>query len=311
LIDHDRLFKELIETFFLDFVDLFLPEVAVYLEKDSISFIDKELFTDVTAGESHEVDLVVKGRFKGKEACFLIHIEAQSSREGGFARRMFRYFARLYDKFDIPVYPVAIFSYDTPLTPEEESHTVAFPDRTVMSFSYRAIQLNRLNWRDFIDKHNPVAAALMSRMRIATEDRPGVKLECLRLLATLRLDPARMRLISGFVDTYLSLTAAENELFNRGIEHTPKEEKEAIMQMTTSWKEEGILEGMQQGMQQEGLSLIIRQLARKLGALPASALDAVRALDLSQLEDLGDALLDFSKREDLDTWLREHGSPED
>jgi hypothetical protein len=42
---------------------------------------------------------------------------------------------------------------------------------------------------------------------MAIEDRPRVKLECLRLLATLRLNPARMRLISGFVDTYLRLNA--------------------------------------------------------------------------------------------------------
>ena len=68
----------------------------------------------------------------------------------------------LYDKFDLPVYPVAVFSYDAPLKPEEETHTVAFPDRTVLTFSYRAIQLNRLNWRDFMDQRNPVAAAVMA-----------------------------------------------------------------------------------------------------------------------------------------------------
>ena len=239
-IDHDRLFKELIETFFFDFVDLFLPEIAHYLDRDSISFLDKELFNDVTSGESHEVDLVVKGRFKGKETFFLIHIEAQSSSESGFARRMFRYFARLYDKFDIPVYPVAIFSYETPLTPAEESHSVAFPDRTVMNFSYRAIQLNRLNWRDFMDKRNPMAAALMSKMRIAPEDRARVKLECLRLLVTLHLDPARMHMISGFVDLYLRLTESEDELFKRELESTPQKARETIMEIVTSWMEKGI-----------------------------------------------------------------------
>jgi hypothetical protein len=35
-IDHDRLFKELIGTFFFDFVDLFLSGVANYLDRDSI-----------------------------------------------------------------------------------------------------------------------------------------------------------------------------------------------------------------------------------------------------------------------------------
>jgi hypothetical protein len=42
----------------------------------------------------------------------------------------------------------------------------------------------------------------MAKMNIADKDRPHVKLECLRLLTTLRLDPARMQLVSGFVDTY-------------------------------------------------------------------------------------------------------------
>lgn len=306
VIDHDRLFKELIETFFLDFVDLFLPEVSEYLERDSITFLDKELFTDVTSGESHEADLVVKGCFKGKEAFFLIHIEAQSSREQDFSRRMFRYFARLYDKFDIPVYPVAIFSYNAPLTPEVDYHTVTFPDRTVNHFSFRAIQLNRLNWRDFIDRKNPVSAALMSKMLIAPEDRAKVKIECLRLLATLKLDPARMRLISGFVDMYLRLTAEENIFFERELDLVPKKAKEKIMQIVTSWMEEG----MQQGMQREGFTLIIRLLARKLGELPGSLLETIRSLTLTRLEELGEALLDFKVREDLEAWLREHNTSE-
>src|SRR5690349_11065082 len=58
MMDHDRLFKELISTFFLEFVQLFLPDVAAYLDAASIEFLDKEIFTDVTAGEKHEVDLL-------------------------------------------------------------------------------------------------------------------------------------------------------------------------------------------------------------------------------------------------------------
>nr|WP_287127406.1 hypothetical protein [Candidatus Cyanaurora vandensis] len=40
-----------------------------------------------------------------------------------------------------------------------------------------------------------------------------MKLECLRLLATLKLDPAQMQFISGFVDTYLQLTGSEELQF--------------------------------------------------------------------------------------------------
>lgn len=32
-MDHDRLFKELLSTFFLEFVDLFLPNVSAVLDR--------------------------------------------------------------------------------------------------------------------------------------------------------------------------------------------------------------------------------------------------------------------------------------
>jgi hypothetical protein len=82
-----------------------------------------------------------------------------------------------------------------------------------IEFNYVAIQLNRLNWRDFLKQPNPVASALMSKMNFKSEERVKVKLECLRMLATLQLNPAKMQLISGFIDTYLRLNQAEEKQF--------------------------------------------------------------------------------------------------
>jgi hypothetical protein len=41
-MDHDRLFKQLLTTFFAEFVELFLPEISGYLDRDSIHFLDKK-----------------------------------------------------------------------------------------------------------------------------------------------------------------------------------------------------------------------------------------------------------------------------
>lgn len=112
MIDHDRLFKELLSTFFIEFISLFLPDVITYLEPDSLTFLDKEVFTDVTAGERYEADLLVQAQFRGKPSCFLIHVENQSRSQANFGKRMFRYFARLSEKYDLPIYPVVVFSYD-------------------------------------------------------------------------------------------------------------------------------------------------------------------------------------------------------
>lgn len=90
---------------------------------------------------------------------------------------MFHYFARLHEKYALPVYPVVIFSYDYPLRPELSRYQLLFPDRQILDFSFVAIQLNRLNWREFLRHPNPVAVALMAKMKFKTSERPRVKLE--------------------------------------------------------------------------------------------------------------------------------------
>jgi hypothetical protein len=87
-------------------------------------------------------------------------------------------------------------------------------------------------------------------------DRPRVKLECLRLLATLRLDPARTRLISGFIDTYLQLNAHEAVQFHTALVQAQLQEQEVVMEIVTSW----MREGLQQGKHEEALALVLRLL---------------------------------------------------
>ena len=103
---HDRLFKELIITFFREFIELFLPELAAYLDRRSIRFLDKEIFTDVTSRERHEVDVAALARFRGQDSCFVVHIETQGQKQKRFEQRMFGYFARLWMKFRLPIYPM-------------------------------------------------------------------------------------------------------------------------------------------------------------------------------------------------------------
>jgi Domain of unknown function (DUF4351)/Putative transposase, YhgA-like len=302
MIDHDRLFKELLTTFFVEFVDLFFPDVAAYLDRDFITFLDKEIFTDVTEGDQFEADLVVKARFLDQEAYFLIHLEHQSYSQADFDYRMYRYFARFYEKFRLPIYPIVIFSFDEPLRPEPSSHQVAFPAFVVLQFNYRVVQLNRLHWRDYLQSPNPVASALMAKMQIAPEDRPQVKMECLRLMTTLRLDRARMKMISGFVDTYLKLNAAEEQVFLSEIAIIePRESSEVVMQIVTSW--------MEQGEQREAAKLVLRQLNKQLASLSIELTERIQTLPTPILEDLSEALLSFRQLPDLTDWLGQHGLP--
>ena len=207
----------------------------------------------------------------------------------------------------MPVYPIALLTYDRPRDPEPDVWRVAFPDKVVLEFRYTVIQLNRLPWRDYLRRDNPVASALMAKMGIAERERVTVKKECLRMIARLKLDPARTRLLTGFVDTYLQLSESENERFSRELKKLPEGERETVMELTTSWKEEGIQIGLQRGRQEGECTIVLCLLRRRCGNLSARAEAQVRKLSLPQLERLSDDLLDFQKASDLTAWLRRQG----
>ncbi|BDM83679.1 DUF4351 domain-containing protein [Acaryochloris marina] len=299
-IDHDGLFKELIETFFWEFLDLFFPQVLNYVERGPVTFLTQEVYSSIGAEEKRIIDLLARVQFRGQESFFLFHIEPQSSVQADFEKRMFYYFGRLHEKYDLPIYPVVIFSYDSPRKEVESRYTVEFPDFQVLQFNFRAIQLNRLHWRDYLRQHNPVASALMAKMQIAKEDRPQVKMECLRMLTTLQLDPARTEFISQFVDTYLRLEADEEQLFQAEIDTLELGERDAIMQTLTSWEEKGLA----RGRQEEGATIVLRILNRKLGNLLPEVEAQIQSLEVEKLEELSEALLEFESLENLNAWLQ-------
>ncbi len=58
-------------------------------------------------------------------------------------------------------------------------------------------------------------------------------------------------------------------------------------------------------VQKEALKLVSRLLNRRFNELDSSVIERVRGLSVEQLEDLGEALLDFSEVNDLVTWLEQ------
>ncbi|MGI0495584.1 hypothetical protein ACN4EG_27725 [Alkalinema pantanalense CENA528] len=157
-----------------------------------------------------------------------------------------------------------LFSYEQPKEAAQNQYSVEFPNLKVLEFNFASIQLNRLNWRDFLNRPNPVAAALMAKMAIEERDRPKVKAECLRLLVTLKLNPAKSQLISQFVDSYLRLNAQEEKRFQAEIDKLEVREKEAIMETMTSWEEKGLEKGLKQGIEEATQTIALNLLRQKV-----------------------------------------------
>ncbi len=64
--------------------------------------------------------------------------------------------------------------------------------------------------------------------------------------------------------------------------------------------------GYERGKQEEGQTIIVRQLQRRVGELSQEVKKQVQALPLEDLEALGEALLDFTAMGDLLNWLQAH-----
>lgn len=65
---------------------------------------------------------------------------------------------------------------------------------------------------------------------------------------------------------------------------------------------------MQKGDKQGEERTIIRQLHRRFGEIHSSLIDRIRVLSIEKLDDLAEALLDFSEVSDLITWLDQQES---
>lgn len=82
--------------------------------------------------------------------------------------------------------------------------------------------------------------------------------------------------------------------------------REEVMQESVIYQDilqKGEQRGKQQGKQEEALALIMRLLPRRIGAIAPDLEERIRGLSLFQLEELAEALLDFSAANDLTVWL--------
>lgn len=95
----------------------------------------------------------------------------------------------------------------------------------------------------------------------------------------------------------------ENLRINQELE---EDDRELIMRLEPLYqrdREQAKQEGREEGIIDGEKRLVMRQLNRRLGEIDASLIERIRGLSIEQLENLGEALLDFSEVADLEAWL--------
>jgi transcription termination factor NusB len=148
---------------------------------------------------------------------------------------------------------------------------------------------------------NPFATVVMAHLAAmnTSSDRNERKVQKLALVQRLYqqgLEEQDIVNLLAFVDWMLTLPSDLEAEFKREVQQL---EAGRRMKYVTSFERSGI----EIGKQQEALSMVTRQLNRRLGNLDDALLERVRSLSVEQLEALGEALLDFTSVTDLTSWL--------
>ena len=296
-LDHDQIFKTLIENFFQEFMELFLPEQAMEIDFGRIEFLEQEIFTDVTGGRRKQLDLVVKAGLRdGGEEYVLVHTEFQSGRDFAFPSRMFEYYCQLHLRYRKPIVPVAVFTDDARWRKQiPETYELGLKSRTYVRFEYHLIKLKHLDYRQFLGSDNPLAFALMAKMNYSRAERVRLKADFLRLVLGAGIDAARESLLLGFLQTYMRLGRQEESNFEELVIGEP--EYRRLEKMITTYERRGMRKGRIEGRR----ALLILQLERKFGELdPALKAKVKEIRTAKRLESLALAVLDIDDIDQLD-----------
>jgi len=168
--------------------------------------------------------------------------------------------------------------------------------------NFLQLHLKRLSWREFLKKDNPAVAALLSHMDYGKKERIRLKLEFLKMLLRLKLDPARMQLLSGFFDSYVQLEPEEDKKLQEKLaQEIPEEEVIEVTEILTSWHKRGIEEGKVEALQ----NAVARLAGKKLGGLSTETKEMIFSLaSIEQLENICDSILDIQTEKELLEILR-------
>ncbi|MBN9520885.1 hypothetical protein J0H58_20585 [bacterium] len=309
----DEPWKEALDVYFRQFVELLFPRVAAGIDWDrEVEPLDKELPKIVPEAETGPgvVDKLVRVEAAGGGAeTVFVHVEVQSQADSDLARRMYRYNHRLEERYGSMPVSVAVLGDNRPAwRPTEHAAgrwgcevRFAFPVAKLLDWRGREEELEALP--------NPFASFVVAHLAaLATDADPAArlarKLAVVKRLYSRGLTRTDIRQLFRLIDWVITLPPLLDVVFNHDIDAFEKEKQmPRISPLEQRWldkaesigEERGRLEGRQEAARrllklrfdQPGLDLMPRVEKVTDPAALEALLDAITtAPDLAALDAL-------------------------
>jgi hypothetical protein len=268
--DYDSPWKEALDAYFEAFLAFFFPQAHGQIDwSRGYEALDKELQQVVREAELGRrlVDKLVKvWRNTGEEAWVLVHVEVQTQEEADFARRMYVYNYRLFDRYNRWVVSLAVLGDDRPgWRPDHFGYSLwgctvglQFPVAKLLDYAAAAAALEA--------SPNPFAALVLAHLKTREtrqdpDARRSWKVRLAKGLYERGLAVGDIRRLMRFIDWMMDLPAGLEEQFWEEIQHYEEgKSMPYIMSIERIGIRKGLLAGIEVGLKlkfgAEGLRLL-------------------------------------------------------
>jgi hypothetical protein len=167
--NYDEAWKGGVEQYLYDFLEFFFPQIHSDIDwQRGFTFLDQELAQLAKESEVSKryVDKLIKvWLIDGEETWLLIHLEIQSQVDADFAKRMFSYHYRIFDRYDRQVISLAVLGDNNPnWRPQEYRYekwgcqlSLRFPIVKLLDYTNR--------WEELEQSRNPFASFVMGHLK--------------------------------------------------------------------------------------------------------------------------------------------------
>jgi predicted transposase YdaD len=271
----DNLCKLLSEKYPANFASWVLdtPQTSVEVLKTELSI------------EPIRADYVTFLQLEGR----ILHIEFQTKLESTppLPLRMLDYWVRLYRLYRLPITQVIVLL----LPPVSNTLIETSFNVETTNHQYRVIRMWEENPEFFLNDE-----ALLPLASLAATSQPQSLLQ--QVAARVEQVENQKRAEVSMYTQILAGLKYKQDLIQQLFRENMMRESVIYQKIL----KEGRAEGRAEGLTRER-SLVIRLLIKRVGELPQNVLERIENLSLEQLENLGEALLDFQGIADLLSWL--------
>ena len=265
--DYDSAWKEILEKDFEPFLLFYFIEIHQDVDwRRQPEYLDKELqhiIGDAETGRIHADKLIKVWLKTGEPLHVLIHIEVQGSWEANYPKRIYTYNYRIFDKYQIPVVSISIFTDEN----SEWQPNLYEYKRWGFELSFKFLTKKLLDykakWQELENDPNPFAVITMANLKTLEtrqnyEERFRWKLWMFRQLYKRGYNRPDIIRLLRFIDWMMTLPPTMKDAFSYEWDKLEEEHKVTyMMDIERVGYEQGIEQGIEQGRLMERRSMLV------------------------------------------------------